>query len=190
MIYTAVLGKELFFVRIFSAFICWISAGLFIKFFYNNKNFFNFSKFNATNKNKDTHSNLLIRYFKNVWRNIRATFSYFLLWIFLTALFQRYVPDEVITDLFGDNGFWVLMAATLWVPLYACWGGTIPLIAEWLKSWMSYWAASAFMITWPATKFTNLWAVKIILWNKNFILYLTFIMLYSFILWMLVNIIF
>jgi uncharacterized membrane protein YraQ (UPF0718 family) len=125
----------------------------------------------------------------NIWRNIKATWFYFFLWVLLTVLFQRYVSTEVFSNLFwNQSGFWVLLAATLGVPLYACWWWTIPLIIEWLKSWMSVWAVSAFMITWPATKFTNLWAVKIILWAKNFIFYIIFIMLYSILLWILVNI--
>ena len=49
--------------------------------------------------------------------------------IVLSALFQRYVPTELMTDIFGGNqAFGVLMAATVGVPLYACNGGTIPLL--------------------------------------------------------------
>lgn len=62
-------------------------------------------------------------------RNIRAAEGWFFMGIVLSALFQRYVPAEVMTDLFGGNqAFGVLMAATIGVPLYACGGGTIPLL--------------------------------------------------------------
>lgn len=63
---------------------------------------------------------------------------YFLFGILLSALFQRYVPQDVMTDVFGGNEVWgVLMAATVGVPLYACGGGTIPLLQEWMREGMS-----------------------------------------------------
>ena len=104
----------------------------------------------------------------------------FLLGVALSALFQRYVPAELVANLFGDNrGFGVLMAATIGVPLYACGGGTIPLLQAWLADGMSMGSAAAFMITGPATKITNLGAVKIVLGAKRFALYLLFVVLFA-----------
>ena len=86
---------------------------------------------------------------------------------------MRYVPAESFAKLFGrKSGFGVLMAATVGVPLYACGGGTIPLLQQWLADGMSMASAAAFMITGPATKITNLGALKIILGVKHFIIYL------------------
>lgn len=100
--------------------------------------------------------------------------------ILLSVIFQRYVPPELAESLFGINrGFGVLMAATIGVPLYACGGGTIPLLIQWLADGMSLGSASAFMITGPATKITNLGALKIVLGVKNFALYLAFVVLFS-----------
>jgi uncharacterized membrane protein YraQ (UPF0718 family) len=80
-----------------------------------------------------------------------------------------------MASLFGQNrGFGLLMAATIGVPLYVCGGGTIPLLASWLNSGMSMGSATAFMITGPATKITNLGAVKIVLGIKNYAFYLLF----------------
>ncbi len=45
---------------------------------------------------------------------------------------------------------------------------------------MSMGSASAFMITGPATKITNLGALKIVLGMKYFFLYIAFVMLFSF----------
>ena len=78
-----------------------------------------------------------------------------------------------------NEGFGVLMAATIGVPLYACGGGTIPLLQAWLLDGMSMGSAAAFMITGPATKITNLGAVKIVLGVKRFLLYLAFVMAFS-----------
>ena len=108
--------------------------------------------------------------------------------ILLSALFQRYVPAQYVANVFGNNGFGVLMAATIGVPLYACGGGTIPLLQGWLMEGMSMGSAAAFMITGPATKITNLGAMKIVLGMKNFLLYLGFIALYSFCLGNFINI--
>ncbi|GIM28340.1 hypothetical protein CPJCM30710_10060 [Clostridium polyendosporum] len=72
------------------------------------------------------------------------------------------------------------MAATIGVPLYVCGGGTIPLLQGWLQKGMSMGSAAAFMITGPATKITNLGAVKIVLGVRCFILYLLFTMLFAF----------
>lgn len=174
LIYSAALGRKVLVLRFVSCFLCGIAAGLCIKFFYKNKNFFNFSGFGES-CNRDTDSNIILRLLKNIWRNIKATGIYFLVGIILSALFQRYVPPDFMAKFFGKNkGFGILMAATIGVPLYACGGGTIPLLSAWLQNGMSLGSAAAFMITGPATKITNLGAVKIILGMKRFILYFLF----------------
>ena len=123
-------------------------------------------------------------------RNVKATGPWFLLGIALSAAFQRYVPSELVADLFGSQrGFGVLMAATIGVPLYACGGGTIPLLLQWLADGMSLGSASAFMITGPATKITNLGALKIVLGAKHFALYLAFVALFSLVTGMFVDLI-
>ncbi|MDR0584863.1 MAG: hypothetical protein LBG57_11035 [Treponema sp.] len=47
----------------------------------------------------------------------------------------------------------------------------------WRQNGMSMGAAAAFMVTGPATKITNLGAVKIVLGARNFLLYLAFALL-------------
>jgi uncharacterized membrane protein YraQ (UPF0718 family) len=86
-----------------------------------------------------------------------------------------------MASLFGkeNRGFGLLMAATIGVPLYMCGGGTIPLLMAWLSDGMSMGSATAFMITGPATKITNLGAVKIVLGAKHFALYLVFTIVFS-----------
>ena len=185
--YSAALGGTVLAVRIVSCFLCGCTAGLCIHFFCRSRSFFDFTGFDVP-ENHDTHPNPVIRYLLNVWRNIRATGPYFLLGVLLSAVFQRYVPQERMVSLFGGNEAWgVLMAATIGVPLYACGGGTIPLLREWLREGMSVGSAAAFMITGPATKITNLGAVKIVLGLRNFLLYLAFNVLYALLTGLLVN---
>lgn len=125
---------------------------------------------------------------KNLGRNIKATGLYFLLGVLLSALFQRYVPAETMTAVFGGNeAFGVLMATTIGVPLYACGGGTIPLLQAWLMDGMSMGSAAAFMITGPATKITNLGALKIVMGIKNFVIYLIYVMVFAFVTGLAVN---
>jgi uncharacterized membrane protein YraQ (UPF0718 family) len=189
IIYSAALGTTALIVRIVSCFFCGIAAGVLVFVFYRDRDFFDFSGFEVK-ASRDTHPNLLIRYLLNVLRNVRATGLYFIFGILLSALFQRYVPGDLMTKVFGGNEAWgVLMAATVGVPLYACGGGTIPLLQEWLMSGMSLGSASAFMLTGPATKITNLGALKIVMGMRRFLLYMGFIMLFSLLTGMFVNII-
>lgn len=188
IIYSAALGTTALIVRIVSCFLCGITAGLLIHFFYRKQSFFDFSGFDEPN-NRDTDPNILLRFLKNLGRNIKATGLYFLIGILLSTLFQRYVPADIMTVIFGGNeAFGVLMAATVGVPLYACGGGTIPLLQQWLADGMSMGSAAAFMLTGPSTKITNLGALKIVLGVKRFFLYLAFILLFSFVTGLIVNI--
>ncbi len=144
ILYSMALGTMPLAIRIASCFLCGIAAGLLIRFAYQEKAFF-----------RDTDPDPLLRFLKNLGRNVKATGPMFLLGVALSALFQRYVPSDLVADLFGDNrGFGVLMAATIGVPLYA-------------------------MITGPATKITNLGAVKIVLGTKRFAAYLVFTVLFA-----------
>ena len=189
IIYSTALGGMALAIRIISSFLCGIFAGLLIRIFYKDKPFFDFTGFDEP-KNRDTDPNLFIRLLKNIGRNIKATALWFFIGVVLSVLFQRYVPAEFISSLFGKNeGFGVLMAATIGVPLYACGGGTIPLLIQWLSDGMSMGSASAFMITGPATKITNLGAVKIVLGLRRFILYLSFTIVFALLTGWIINII-
>ena len=128
--------------------------------------------------------------FNGTHHQLLSTGGYFLFGILLSALFQRYVPQDLMVNVFGGNEAWgVLMAATIGVPLYACGGGTIPLLQQWLWEGMSMGSAAAFMITGPATKITNLGALKIAMGWKRFALYILFVMTYSFVCGIVVNLI-
>lgn len=189
IIYSAALGVPALTVRMLSCFLCGIFAGGLLRIFYRNQPFFNFHGFEEP-VSRDTDSNLLLRFLKNLGRNVKATEWYFLAGIALSALFQRYVPADVMAGLFGGNeAFGVLMAATIGVPLYACGGGTIPLLQAWLTDGMNLGSAAAFMITGPATKITNLGALKIVLGIKHFVLYLLFVMVFSFVTGLAVNLV-
>ena len=188
IIYSAALGVKVLVVRIVTCFLCGIVAGLVIKIFFRDKQFFRFESFDEP-KNRDTDPDIIKRLLKNLFRNFKATGIYFLIGIVLSAIFQRYVPQEAVTFMFGGNEAWgVLMASTVGVPLYVCGGGTIPILKTWLASGMSLGSAAAFMITGPATKITNLGALKVVLGIKQFLFYWAFIILYACLSGTLINI--
>ena len=181
LFYSAALGRTAVIIRFVSCFICGCVAGWLIRYFYSSrgKSFFDFTGFHE-GVSRDTDPNLLLRFLKNVWRNIKATGPMFALGILLTALYQIHVPEDFVSGLFGkNNGFGVLMAATIGVPVYMCGGGTIPLLIQWQADGMSMGSAAAFMITGPATKITNLGAMKIVLGWRRFILYILFSMAFA-----------
>ncbi len=189
LIYSSALGRTALSIRFIECFLCGIAAGLFVRMFYKNKFFFNFKGF-SEKASRDTNPNMFIKLLKNIGRNIKATGLWFLIGIILTALYQRYIPQEAFAGLFINNrGFGVLMAAAIGVPVYVCGGGTIPLLQQWLASGMSMGAAASFMITGPATKITNLSALKIVLGAKNFALYIGFVVVFSLCTGFIVNII-
>ena len=179
ILYSAALGTTALVSRIAACLLCGVAAGFSVRFLFTErgKRFFNFSGL-VESADRDTDPNLLMRLIENIWRNIKSTGPYFLLGVALSAIFQRYVPEAFWLKAFGNNNpFGILMAATVGVPLYACGGGTIPLLREWLASGMGMGSAVAFMITGPATKITNLGALKIVLGGKRFLQYLLFVFL-------------
>ncbi|MDR2629674.1 MAG: permease [Spirochaetaceae bacterium] len=202
LFYSAALGLPALVIRFGCCFLCGIAAGLLVRGFGKNRRFFRFSGF-AEPASRDIDPNPLLRLLKNFLRNLKATGLYFLIGVALSALFQRYVPEEAVVTLFGGRGgadlrgglrvprgFGVLMAATIGVPLYVCGGGTIPLLMAWLDSGMSMGAAAAFMVTGPATKITNLGALKIVLGAKQFAAYVLFILAAAYCSGLLVDVLF
>lgn len=170
------LGGPIALFRLFSSIFIGLMAGLLVKVFYTKKALYNFSGFEADLNTPQKRKN----FFKDLHRSITITAPYFLVGILIAALFDCYIPKYLIMDLFGQNrGLGVLFAASLGVPVYVCGGGTIPLIKVWLEAGMTPGSAVAFMMSGPATKLTNLGAVKIILGFKNFALYIVFNMFFA-----------
>ena len=180
LFYTAALGINVLIMRFVICFLCGIAAGIAVRFFFKQKQFFNFSGFKSP-ENRDTDPNPFIRYLKSYLRNIKATFFYLLIGVALSALFQCFVPSENFARLFGSNRhFGILMAATVGVPLYVCGGGTIPMLLQWINHGMSLGGAAAFMLSGPAVKITNLSALKSVLGIKHFLFYILFSVFFAF----------
>ena len=162
-----VLGAHIALARLGLALLAGVLAGAGVLVFRKSP-LFSFERFDPKDKGKK-------RLLPDLLKAFRITAPYLLLGITITALFNRYIPPHWVSAMFGARqGIGVLFAASLSIPLYACGGGIIPLIRAWLFAGMGYGDALAFMIAGPATKITNLAAVKMILGAKNFVLYLAY----------------
>jgi hypothetical protein len=150
-----------------------ILAGLLVRLFLSRQQLFRFDQFEPAQQKKKT-------FWRDFGKGLRITAPYLMVGILLTALFDLYIPASLVGRLFGANrGLGVLLAVSLSIPTYVCGGGTVPLLAAWLGAGMSVGSAIAFMLAGPATKLTNLGAVKIVLGLRNFMLYLGYCLLFA-----------
>ncbi|MCL2851954.1 MAG: permease [Defluviitaleaceae bacterium] len=164
-----VLGVEIALARLALAFVCGALAGVLILAAFSRRELFALERF-APPPDKAGKT-----FLRDLAKAFRITAPYLLFGVTITALFNRYVPPDFVAGMFGQRrGLGVLFATSLSIPLYACGGGVIPLIRAWLAAGMGSGDALAFMIAGPATKITNLSAVKMIFTAKNFVLYLAY----------------
>jgi uncharacterized membrane protein YraQ (UPF0718 family) len=178
-IFSFALGAPIALARLASCLIAGIAAGILVRLLFGNRQVFNFDGFEEKKK-KDNGQGAVKRLLSDMNRAILKTAPYFLVGILLAALYECYFSQDIIPNLFGNHkGTGVLIAASLGVPVYVCGGGTIPLLRAWLDAGMSPGSAIAFMLSGPATKITNLGAVKIILGLRNFLLYFAFNMIFA-----------
>lgn len=170
------LGMPIALFRLFSAVAAGVFAGILVKIFFRKRSLFRLTD----NEGSGIVSRKRKKLLNDIHKSITITAPYLLAGILLTALFDRYFPKGYIVAAFGQNrGLGILFAVSMGVPIYACGGGSIPLLKLWLHEGMTVGSAIAFMLSGAATKFTNLGAVKIILGLRNFIIYIAFNILFS-----------
>lgn len=168
LIISFVLGAPLALARFAVSLAAGILAGLLTRHYLSRQQLFRFDQFEPAQQKKKT-------YWRDLGKGLRITAPYLAIGILLTTLFDLYVPASLVGKLFGANrGLGILLAVSLSIPTYVCGGGTVPLLSSWLEAGMSVGSAIAFMVAGPATKLTNLGAVKIVLGLRNFLLYLAY----------------
>lgn len=117
---------------------------------------------------------------RDAWNSLQFVGFYLVVGIILGSLVEVFVPGIWISAILGhESWFSVLLAALLGVPLYACGGGTIPLVRSLIFSGMSMGAALAFFIVGPATRITSLMALAAVLRPLFIIVYIVFLVVYS-----------
>ncbi|MCL2444434.1 MAG: permease, partial [Treponema sp.] len=176
------LGVNLALIRLGLSFLSGVLAGFLVYLFFRKKKLFSLERFSSPlDKPKKV-------FLYDLFKAFRITAPYLLFGITLTALFDRYIPPEWITSMFGaKRGLGVLFATTLSIPLYACGGGTIPLIIAWMYAGMGSGDAMAFMLAGPAVKINNLSAVKMIFGVKNFVIYIVYSIAFALLSGLIIN---
>ena len=173
-VFSFALGAPLAVTRLVTCLAVAAAAGACVRVFFRNASLFDFGRLGEDPKHR-SRAPTALQYLRSVGRGVVKTGPYLLGGIVLTALMDQYFPRDWLEALFhGNRGLGVLLAATVGVPIYVCGGGTIPLLKYWLGAGMSPGSAIAFMVSGPATKLTNLGAVKIVLGMRNFALYIAF----------------
>jgi uncharacterized membrane protein YraQ (UPF0718 family) len=119
-------------------------------------------------------------FMRRSWRTLEFVGFYVLVGVVLGAAVEVLVPGRWIFALFGSGGWLqILLASLLGVPLYACGGGTIPLVQALLEQGMAPGAALAFLVAGPATRITPLMALATIMRPAFVAAYITLLVLYS-----------
>ena len=103
-------------------------------------------------------------FLRRCWHTLEFVGFYVLVGVLLGAVVEVLVPGRWVFALFGSGGWaQILLASMLGVPLYACGGGTIPLVGSFLEQGMAPGAALAFLVAGPATRIAPLLALGTIL---------------------------
>lgn len=189
IIYTAALGEETLVAVLLACFACGALAGFLVHVFYGNRPFFAFENLGEP-ADHDTDPVLWKRILKNMGRNVKATGLWFAAGIAIAVVFQLLVPENLVGETMGGSGrFGTFLAAAIGVPLYVCGGGAVPLLHSWMNDGMTMGAVTAFLITGPSTKITNLSALKVIFTGKNYMVYFAYIIAFSLLAGGLVNVV-
>ena len=176
------MGSPIAFIRLGACFFGGLLAGALAYAYLRKRPVFQLDRFALKGKKKRG-------FFADLARAIQITLPYLLIGVTLTALYDLYFPRHWMDFVFGGNqAMSTLFAMSLAVPLYACGGGSIPLLIAWMREGMHLGSAVTFMLAGPAAKFTNLGAVKTILGSRNFFYYMIYCLGYSWLLGMCINI--
>ena len=109
--------------------------------------------------------------------------KFFGLGIFIAALVKTFLSQELVLALVGPGSVWAVpMAVALGVPLYACGGGSIPIVESMMQMGMSPGAALGFFIAGPATKFSTLTMLGAV-WGRRILLFYLSLMLVGALFW-------
>ena len=99
--------------------------------------------------------------------------KFFALGLAVASLASVLLSEEMVLMVLGPGSAWAVPAAVaLGVPLYACGGGSIPIVETMIQMGMTTGAALAFFIAGPATKFATLGVLAAVFGRRMLSLYL------------------
>jgi uncharacterized membrane protein YraQ (UPF0718 family) len=120
------------------------------------------------------------KFLRNNFDTLQYIGFYIIIGIIIGAIIEVYVPGRWMAFLFKtDRWASIFLAALLGVPLYACGGGTIPLIRTLIQEGMSKGAALAFFMVGAATRVTPLTALATIIRPMFIVCYVVLLILFS-----------
>ena len=169
MLTLGALGPEMAVMRVVSAFILGVSAGLIT--------YYSINKYKLVVKNKPGgDASKLIK--KRTFLNEALAYSkyiskYFFIGIFIAALTKVFIPVSWLSSVLGSNHVISIFAATLaGVPFYTCGGAELPVIQQLADLGADKGAILAYFISGPATKVATV--VMLVSVYKKEIVYLYF----------------
>ncbi len=139
-------------------------------------------------KDADTEAEILARgkkkfelrgYVKSVLKNLLFVGKMMLLGVFISVLVDMLPLRLLFGEIDTGSPLGVLVAAMAGIPLYACGGGTIPMVASLLSQGMSRGSALAFLTVGPATRITSLSAIAAIFRKRFLALYVLVLVAFS-----------
>lgn len=114
----------------------------------------------------------LMSVLKDIGKDTVSLGKWFLLALLLDAIIVYYVPENAISAIVGTGPFAILIAAAASVPLYVNGVGAIPIIDGLMMKGMGGAAAVTFLLGGAVTTIPAMIAVRAIVTNRVFLLYL------------------
>ncbi len=139
-------------------------------------------------RDADTEAEILSRgrkpfaflpYLQSVGKNLLFVGRMMLLGILLSVLVDMLPLHLLFGEIDTGSPVGVLVAAMAGIPLYACGGGTIPMVASLLSQGLSRGSALAFLTVGPATRITSLSAIAAIFRKRFLLLYVVVLLVFS-----------
>ena len=112
--------------------------------------------------------------------NFRFIIVYVVIGVLIGEVVNAYIPTTWLYYLFQPGKITsVFFAALLGVPVYACGGGAIAMVASFLRSGMSKGSAMAFLVVGPATRIAPLMAIASLLRPLFIVAYCALVIAFS-----------
>jgi len=121
----------------------------------------------------------LKKYLLDVGKNLLFVGKMMCIGILIAAVVDLMPMQLLFGEVDTSSPIGILIAAVAGIPIYACGGGTIPMIASLMSQGMSLGSALAFLTVGPATRITSLAAIGTIFRKRFLLLYVLVLVLFS-----------
>ena len=122
---------------------------------------------------------VFVEYLKNSGKSLWFVTRMMAIGILIAALVEMLPLSLMFKEVDTNSPLGILVAAVAGIPLYACGGGTIPMVASLLANGLSRGSALAFLTVGPATRITSLSAICTIFRKRFLALYVLVLLVFS-----------